>query len=92
MKKTRRSPDELLPGYDFFAMKGGVRGKYASQYREGSNVVLLHPEIAKAFPTEDAVNEALRGVLNTMRTVRSKGGLRNETLVPAGPRTKRSRY
>lgn len=45
-------------------MAGGVRGKYAQRVRESSNIVLLEPDIAKAFPTEDAVNAALRGLLD----------------------------
>jgi len=40
-----------------------VRGKYVERYRAGTNVVLLAPDVAQAFPTEDAVNEALRLVM-----------------------------
>lgn len=49
----------------FSAMRNGVRGKYYERYRKGTNVVLLEPDVAKAFPTENAVNEALRGILST---------------------------
>ena len=49
--------DELLPEYD---LTGGVRGKYVQRYREGTNVVLLDPDVAEKFPTSEAVNEALR--------------------------------
>ena len=49
--------------YDFSKMKGGVRGKYLEAYRSGTNVVLLEPDIARAFPTPEAVNEALRKLL-----------------------------
>jgi predicted nucleic-acid-binding Zn-ribbon protein len=42
-------------------MKGGVRGKYAGRAREGRNIVLIEPEVTDAFPTEQAVNEALKG-------------------------------
>ena len=52
--------DELRPEYDFAKMKGGVRGKYAERYRAGSNLVLLAPDVAKAFPDDEAVNRALR--------------------------------
>ncbi len=56
--------DELRPEYDFNELlKGGVRGKYVERYRAGTNVVLLAPDVAQAFPTEDAVNEALRLVM-----------------------------
>ena len=61
--------------YDFTSMKGGVRGKHYHEYRRGTNIVRLEPEVAEAFPTEDAVNEALRGILSTTRAVRRIGGL-----------------
>lgn len=63
-KKTTEMDDELLPEYDMkVLLKGGVRGKYAQKYREGTNLVLLEPDVAKAFPNEKAVNEALRLVM-----------------------------
>jgi hypothetical protein len=46
--------------YDF---SGGVRGKYADRYRRGTNVVLLDPELAEAFPDSKSVNDALRALL-----------------------------
>ena len=52
--------DDLRPEYDFSQMEGGVRGKYVERYQTGTNLVLLDPDVAQAFPTEDAVNEALR--------------------------------
>lgn len=55
MKK--KPEDELRDSYDF---SGGVRGKYAARYAEGSNVVVLEPDVAKKFPTSEAVNAALR--------------------------------
>lgn len=58
MKKARRErQDDTLPEYDF---SKGVRGKYAKRYAEGSNVVVLSPDMAKVFPTSESVNEALR--------------------------------
>ena len=66
MKKetSTDAKDELRPEYDFRELlKGGVRGKYVERYRAGTNVVLLAPDVAQAFPTEDAVNEALRLVM-----------------------------
>ena len=87
-KVNRPDDDDLRPEYDFASMKGGVRGKYVARLRKGSNLVLLEPEIAAAFPSDDAVNEALRGVLHTTRAVRGKGGLPNRALQPAR-RTKR---
>ncbi|MFZ2617937.1 MAG: hypothetical protein WA077_18275 [Anaerolineae bacterium] len=56
--------DELRPEYDLRALlKGGVRGKYVARYRAGANLVLLDPDVARAFPDEAAVNEALRLVI-----------------------------
>ncbi len=56
--------DELRSEYDLSELlKGGVRGKYVERSRAGTNVVLLAPDVAQAFPTEDAVNEALRLVM-----------------------------
>ena len=66
MKKEISSDieDELRSEYDLSELlKGGVRGKYVERYRAGTNVVLLAPDVAQAFPTEDAVNEALRLVM-----------------------------
>ena len=76
--------DDMRPEYDFASMKGGVRGKYYRRIREeGTNIVLLDPEVAAAFPSDASVNEALRGMLNTTRAVRSTGGLPNKALQPA---------
>ena len=79
-KTTRALTDDLRPEYDFASMKGGVRGKYARRARGGTNIVLIEPEVADAFPTEEAVNEALKGVLSTTRAVRRTGGLPNRAL------------
>jgi hypothetical protein len=79
-KASRNTKDRLRPEYDFDSMKGGVRGKYTKRFRERSNVVVLEPELAEAFPNDEAVNVALRGVLNTTRTVRRIGGLGNKAL------------
>jgi hypothetical protein len=63
-KYTTEMDDELRPEYDLHELlKGGVRGKYVARYRAGTNLVLLDPDVAKAFPDEAAVNEALRLVI-----------------------------
>ena len=49
----------MLEEYDF---SGGVRGKYTKRYGEGTNVVVIDPDLAEYFPDHDAVNEALRGL------------------------------
>ena len=54
----------MLPEYDF---TGGERGKYAKHYASGTNVVLLSPDVAEAFPNAGAVNNALRALVNIAR-------------------------
>ena len=73
----------MRPEYDFASMEGDVRGKYVTQYHAGTNLVLLDPELAEAFPTDAAVNDALRAVLKMAEVVRPP----NRTLQPG--RTKR---
>ncbi len=51
--------DEMAPEYDF---SGGVRGKYAKRYHQGSNIVVLDPDVAERFPNSEAVNQALRSL------------------------------
>jgi hypothetical protein len=86
MKKvSRKSANDMLPEYDFASMKGGVRGKYAAPYRAGTNLVLLDPEVAEAFPTDAAVNQALRAVLSMTKVV----GLPNKALHRTRQRTAR---
>ncbi|MFM7712837.1 MAG: hypothetical protein ACKO7A_08925 [Microcystis sp.] len=60
MENNHELEDDSRPEYDFSKMQGGVRGKYVERYRTGTNIVLLDPDVAQAFPTSDAVNEALR--------------------------------
>ena len=57
--KTMDNDPDLLEEYDF---SGGIRGKYTEQYREGSNIVILDPDIAEMFPDSAAVNQALRAL------------------------------
>jgi hypothetical protein len=94
MKKTKTSRvliNDMRPEYDFASMKGGVRGKYTRRARAGSNIVLIEPEVADAFPTEEAVNEALKGVLSTTRAVRSTGGLPNKALQPTSRASRKAK-
>ena len=50
-------------------IRSGVRGKYAKRYREGTNIVLIDPDLHKLFPDSEAVNRALRGYASKKRTV-----------------------
>lgn len=62
--------DNLRPEYDETLLKNGTRGKYAKQYAAGTNIVRLEPDVAAAFPNQEAVNEALRFVLKVMDDTR----------------------
>jgi hypothetical protein len=55
--------EEMRPEYLREDLGPGVRGKYLEAYREGTNLVLLSPDVAKVFPTEEVVNEALRSLI-----------------------------
>lgn len=57
---AKRRSDELRPEYDLASLKGGVRGKYHKQASAGTNLVLLEPDVARAFPDSYSVNRALR--------------------------------
>lgn len=63
MSKTEGS-DEMREEYDF---SGAVRGKYAERFAEGSNVIVLAPDVAEVFKDADAVNEALRVLAESVR-------------------------
>jgi hypothetical protein len=58
--KAKGDPD-MLAEYDF---SQGVRGKYAQRYAEGTNVVVLSPDVAEFFPDSEAVNAALRALVD----------------------------
>jgi len=55
--------DEMLKEYDF---SGGIRGKYAKQYKEGVNIVKIDSDVLKFFPNSQSVNEALRTLIRLM--------------------------
>jgi hypothetical protein len=79
MKKA----DEIRKEYTREDLGRGVRGKYYREYMKGTNLVLLRPEIAKAFPTSDAVNEALQSLINVAN--------RTANLTTRSTRTRRKR-
>ena len=62
--KIEADDDEMLPEYDF---TGAVRGKYYDRYREGTNVILLDPDVAEVFRDARAVNDALRLLVSVAR-------------------------
>jgi hypothetical protein len=69
--------DELRPEYRREDLGEGVRGKYLESYRAGTNLVLLSPDVAEAFPTEEAVNDALRSLIRLAK--RSVGPTRRSS-------------
>ncbi len=65
MSKVQRTDDfEMREEYDF---SKGVRGKYAARYAQGSNIVVLDPDIAEVFPDSESVNKALRAIAEIAR-------------------------
>ncbi len=72
MKKDEED-DDLEPEYDLRKLlKGSVRGKYAERFQRGTNLVLLDPEVAEAFPNQQAVNDALRLVIQLTQLTETK--------------------
>lgn len=69
MKKVKS--DELRKEYRREDLGSGVRGKYLKAYQAGTNLVLLSPDVAEVFPSEETVNDALRSLINLAK--RSSG-------------------
>ena len=69
MKKDKKNEkDELRSEYKRADFPGGfVRGKYAKRLKKSSNIIVLRPEVAQAFPNEEAVNDALLSLINIAR-------------------------
>ena len=68
MKKT----DEMRAEYRREDLGKGVRGKHHAAFKKGSNLVLLTPELAKIFPTNEAVNSALESLVDVARSAVTK--------------------
>ncbi len=66
-----KSNDDLKQEYDLKSLGKGVRGKYFENYQKGTNVVVINPELSKAFPNTKAVNDALRKVLDNQKKAAS---------------------
>ena len=81
MKKAKTEvEDELRPEYKRSDFGVIVRGKYASQLKGETNVVLLEPDVARAFPNDEAVNKALRYLLEIAE---ASSRLTNRSSAPA---------
>ena len=76
MKRMPNAPD-MLEEYDF---SGGVRGKYAKRYAEGTNVVVIDPDLVQFFPDHDSVNQALRHLAAVIENQRET----EQRLAPSG--------
>lgn len=82
--KSKPAPDEMRSEYDF---SDGVRGKYFHRFIQSSNVVVLEPDVATAFPNAEAVNDALRGL---MRVAQRSAGLTRRSTERAKSTARRS--
>jgi hypothetical protein len=72
MKKAKRK--DMRSEYVREDLGKGIRGKYYRQYKEGTNLVLLDPDVAAVFPTEDSVNQTLRSLIDVAkRSIDLKG-------------------
>lgn len=69
---AKSSDDSLRKQYDLSQLKGGVRGKYYRRAVEGTNLVLIEPDLTELFPDSDGVNRALRLLADTARAAVSK--------------------
>jgi hypothetical protein len=72
-KTSRHREPDMLPEYDF---SGGVRGKYASRLKPGSQIIVLDPDVAAAFGDGKAVNRALRTLMEVVPARPSRGSRR----------------
>jgi hypothetical protein len=80
MKKTStKMVDQDIPELKRDQLGKGVRGKYLKHFIQGSNVVVLQPEILKAFPTSEAVNKALASMLAFAQETQGLAGRTNRT-------------
>jgi hypothetical protein len=68
MKKPKAKKEMMLAEYDFTA---GTKGKYTKLYKQGTNLILLEPDVAEAFPDSKSVNDSLRALASIIQ-VRSK--------------------
>ena len=86
MKKAAGEDADMRHHYDF---RGGVRGKYAARYAEGTNVVVLDPDVAEMFPDRELVNETLRALGRVVELRERRKARPNKRLQPT--RRKRAR-
>ena len=83
-KASMKRCDALGPEYDLTSLKGLVRGKYYQRAMSGTNLILLEPDVARAFPDSNSVNRALRllrdvATKSASRTRKATNGRRRAT-------------
>lgn len=74
-ESNRLDEDDMRPEYD---LRGGVRGKYYKQYMEGTNIVLLDPDVAAVFGDSESVNQALRVLIKAAGKIEQVTSHKNE--------------
>jgi hypothetical protein len=79
-KASSRNEDDLRAEYDFSSLEGGVQGKYHRRLQAGTDIVSLEPDLACVFPTDEAVNEALRAMVRASRASRRSARLPRKEL------------
>jgi hypothetical protein len=86
-ESEKKVSEDLRPEYDLSQLTGGVRGKYYRQATEGTNLVLIEPDLARVFPTTESVNRALRLLVDTAEAAapvrRQRGAPNNRLKRPA---------
>ena len=68
MKKNPEAESEVNEMREEYDFSAGVRGRYAESYAAGTNIIVLEPELAAAFPSSESVNAALRELLRSRNT------------------------
>ncbi|MBI3622038.1 MAG: hypothetical protein HY208_07635 [Nitrospirae bacterium] len=68
-QRTKAGKQEMLSEYDF---RGGIRGKYAKRFSQGSNVIVLDRDVAEVFTDSESVNQALRALSGIFKQQRRK--------------------
>jgi hypothetical protein len=86
-QRGRNKTDDLRPEYDLTTLTGAVQGKYYRRATAGTTLVLLAADVAEAFPTGAAVNEALRSVLGGRRNGQPNKALQPTSRAPQRART-----
>jgi len=89
----KSSANEMRAEYDFSKLRGGVRGKYYSKAKAGTNLVLIDPDLVKVFPNDESVNRALRLLLETASdATKASHSTRKKVKKTPSPKPKRTSH